>query len=69
MHGGGDLRLVKDFLSVVRGEEPSPSTTSVMDSVNGHLVAFAAEEAMLKHEIVDVAQMWAKAAESGCADM
>lgn len=69
MHGGGDLRLVKDFISVVRGEEPSPSTTSVMDSVNGHLVAFAADEAMLKHEVVDVAQLWSDAAESGCANM
>lgn len=43
MHGGGDMRLVRDFLRIVRGEEPSISTTSLEDSVNGHLVGFAAD--------------------------
>ncbi|NOY83039.1 MAG: Gfo/Idh/MocA family oxidoreductase [Kiritimatiellaeota bacterium] len=46
MHGGGDLRLVADFVRVVRGEKPSLSTTDIRDSVNGHLIAYAADEAM-----------------------
>jgi len=54
MHGGGDLRLVKDFVSVVRGEEPSLSTTNIMDSMYGHLVAFAADEAMLGSTTVEI---------------
>jgi len=46
MHGGGDLRLVGDFLALVRGEQPSLSTTQLEDSVYGHLIGFAADEAM-----------------------
>jgi len=45
-HGGGDLRLVGDFLRVVRGEEPSLSTTSLEDSIYGHLLGFRADRAM-----------------------
>jgi predicted dehydrogenase len=44
MHGGGDLRLVADFVTVLRGGEPSLSTTALADSVNGHLIGFAADE-------------------------
>ncbi|MCD6360135.1 MAG: Gfo/Idh/MocA family oxidoreductase [Armatimonadetes bacterium] len=54
MHGGGDLRLVEDFVKTVRGEEPSISTTSVFDSVYGHLIAFAADEAMTGHRVVEI---------------
>jgi predicted dehydrogenase len=52
MHGGGDLRLVGDFLALVRGEQPSLSTTRLEDSVNGHLIAFAADEAMEGSKVV-----------------
>lgn len=48
MHGGGDLRLVADFVSVLAGEPPSLSTTTLTDSLNGHLIGFAAERA--RHE-------------------
>ena len=42
-HGGGDLRLVHDFVSILRGETPSVSATSLEDSVLGHLAVFRAE--------------------------
>lgn len=45
-HGGGDLRLVADFLCLLRGEEPSISSTLLEDSIRGHLVGFAADRAM-----------------------
>jgi len=54
MHGGGDLRLVDDFISVLLGEQPSISTTDLFDSVNSHLIAFAADEAMLNQKCVRV---------------
>jgi predicted dehydrogenase len=57
MHGGGDLRLVGDFLRVVRGEEPSISTTDLGDSISGHLIAFAADEAMNGHRVVEIASL------------
>lgn len=43
-HGGGDLRLVEDFVKYVRGEETSPSLTSLEDSIYGHEAVFLAEK-------------------------
>lgn len=43
-HGGGDLRLVGDFVSVIKGQPVSISTTSIEDSVYGHLIGFAADD-------------------------
>jgi predicted dehydrogenase len=53
-HGGGDLRLVADFLSVVRGEGGSISTTELSDSINGHLIAYAADVAMREERVVSI---------------
>ncbi len=53
MHGGGDLRLVQDFLSLVRGEQPSLATTSLSDSLNSHRIAYAADISMQESRIVD----------------
>jgi hypothetical protein len=53
-HGGGDLRLVADFLRVVRGEPASISTTGIQDSITGHLMGFCADRAMKERRVVDV---------------
>ncbi len=53
-HGGGDLRLVADFVRVVRGEAPSISTTTLEDSVSGHLIGFCADRAMEEKGVVGV---------------
>ena len=55
MHGGGDLRLVGDFLRIVRGEPASISTTHLNDSLASHLIAFAADEAVTKGKVVELA--------------
>jgi len=54
MHGGGDMRLVADFVQVIRGEVASISTTHLADSINGQLLAYAADEAMQRHQVVDL---------------
>jgi len=54
LHGGGDLRLVADFLSVVRGDGGSISTTSLSDSINSHLIAYAADIAMREERVVSI---------------
>ena len=54
MHGGGDMRLVEDFIHVVRGEPASISTTGITDSIYGHLIAFAADAAMLNRRVVEI---------------
>ncbi len=44
-HGGGDARLVREFVDLVRGEiGVSGTLTSIDRSVESHLVALAAEE-------------------------
>lgn len=51
-HGGGDLRLVEDFVRVLQGETPSISCTTIHDSINGHLAVFRAEQARKAHCVV-----------------
>jgi hypothetical protein len=43
-HGGGDQRLVADFVKYVRGEQPSLACTSIDDSMCGHLTVYKAED-------------------------
>lgn len=43
-HGGGDERLSADFVSYVRGENPSLACTSIFDSVAGHLCVYLADK-------------------------
>jgi predicted dehydrogenase len=54
MHGGGDLRLVEDFVQAVRGEKRSISSTDIVDSIYGHLIAFAADDAMTGRNVVEI---------------
>lgn len=54
-HGGGDLRLVEDFVRVLQGKTPSISCTSIEDSVNGHLAVFRAEKARKTGTVVALA--------------
>jgi predicted dehydrogenase len=53
-HGGGDERLVADFASILRGNEPSKSVTNIQDSLTGHLIAFAADTAMREGRVVEL---------------
>lgn len=51
-HGGGDLRLSADFVAAIEGKVPSISCTSLEDSLNGHLINFAADQVMEEGNIV-----------------
>lgn len=53
-HGGGDLRLVEDFVRVLRGEKPSLSSTTLDDSIHGALAGFAADKARQTHRAVRI---------------
>ncbi|TVY11238.1 Gfo/Idh/MocA family protein [Paenibacillus cremeus] len=53
-HGGGDLLLVADFVSVLRGEEPSISSTALEKSVNGHQIGFRAERSRLEGKTMEI---------------
>lgn len=49
MHGGGDMRLVEDFVKVIRGDAASLAATAIEDSIYGHLIGFAADRALEEH--------------------
>jgi predicted dehydrogenase len=53
-HGGGDQRLIGDFISLIAGNEPSKSVTSIQDSLTGHMIAFAADTAMNERRVVEI---------------
>jgi predicted dehydrogenase len=49
-HGGGDYGVVRSFIRAMRGE--GKSQTGFRDSLESHLMAFAAEEARLEDSVV-----------------
>lgn len=51
-HGGGDLRLAMDFTDYVQGNPTSISCTTLVDSINGHKLVFAADTAMIQQNRV-----------------
>ncbi len=53
-HGGGDHRMLKDFLQAVSQKNPSLLSSSIEDSVESHLIAFAAERSRVTKTIEDV---------------
>jgi predicted dehydrogenase len=53
-HGGGDRRMVADFLLYMNGENPSLSTTSIEDSIAGHLIGFCANRSLDENRTIDV---------------
>ncbi|MEQ8671875.1 MAG: Gfo/Idh/MocA family oxidoreductase [Aggregatilineales bacterium] len=52
-HGGGDTGLMRGFVNALRGI-PDDSLTTARESLESHLLAFAAEEARLKHTVIDM---------------
>ena len=53
-HGGGDTKLVLDFLDYLNGGEPSVSCATLEDSVISHRAVFKAEQARKSHTVVDI---------------
>jgi hypothetical protein len=51
-HGGGDAGTVRSFVQAVRGE--TLPLTSARESLESHLLAFAAEQSRLEGEVVDM---------------
>ncbi|MBD2847717.1 Gfo/Idh/MocA family oxidoreductase [Paenibacillus sp. IB182496] len=58
-HGGGDARLVRDFVRAVRQYGSHDSLTSAAASVQSHLMAFAAERARLERRVVPLSEFTA----------
>lgn len=53
-HYGGDYRIMRDLVRFINGGETSVSTTVIDDSVNSHLICYAAEKARREKTVVDI---------------
>jgi hypothetical protein len=51
-HGGGDQGLMNAFVAAVR--DPETAMTTAREALESHLMAFAADEARRKHDIIDM---------------
>jgi predicted dehydrogenase len=61
-HGGGDHRLVKDWVQAVGQRRPELLSSPLADSIESHLMAFAAERSRLQRTIEPVTLEGAAAA-------
>ena len=59
-HGGGDYGIVRSFLNALQGA-PDDSVSTARESLESHLLAFAAEEARLERKVVDMEEFRARA--------
>lgn len=53
-HGGGDEGLMDQFVSLLKGKKINNWVTSLEESIESHLMAFAAEEARKKDTVIDL---------------
>ncbi len=53
-HGGGDHRLVRDWIQAVAQKDPSLLSSSIEVSIESHLMAFAAEKSRLNRTIEEI---------------
>ncbi len=59
-HGGGDMGLVASFVRALRADRPEV-LTSARNSLESHLMAFAAEQARVEGGVVDMGEYRARA--------
>ncbi len=55
-HGGGDYGLMNDFIQELI-EEKNESRSSIDDSIESHIMAYAAEEARLTNQVIDIEEL------------
>ncbi|HET9430986.1 MAG TPA: hypothetical protein VFO70_07410, partial [Chitinophagaceae bacterium] len=53
-HGGGDHRLVKDWVQAIYQRDKTLLSSTIEVSVESHLVAFAAERSRINRTIEDI---------------
>ena len=53
-HSGGDYEIMKTLVSHLNGNRDIITITKLSDSINGHLVAYAADEAREQYKIVEL---------------
>ncbi|MDU4862470.1 MAG: Gfo/Idh/MocA family oxidoreductase [Terrisporobacter othiniensis] len=56
-HGGGDFKLMEEFVKAVSSNNKEVKTGAIT-SVESHIMAFAGEYSRLNHEVVNVEKFW-----------
>lgn len=56
-HGGGDYYLLNDFIGWLQGKDAFARTT-LSQSIDSHLMAFAAEKSRLEHRVISMQDMF-----------
>jgi predicted dehydrogenase len=59
-HGGGDMRVLAAWLEAIRWRDPELVTTDALASLDTHLIGFAAEQARLQGNVVELGPMRAR---------
>ena len=57
-HYGGDFYIMQDLVKFLNGKETSVSTTVIEDSINSHLICYAAEKSRREKVIVQVEEFY-----------
>ncbi len=53
-HGGGDWNLMRDFILAVSNQDPKYLTSTIDQSIESHVMGFAAEKSRLTSQIIPV---------------
>ncbi len=53
-HAGGDYAIMHELVRYLNGDDSSISITHIDDSINSHLVVYAAEESIKTHKTVEI---------------
>jgi hypothetical protein len=53
-HGGGDWYLMRDFVTAVANQDPKYLTSTIDQSIESHLMGFAAEESRLTSKVIRI---------------
>ena len=53
-HGGGDWRMVSDWIQAVAQHNPNLLTSTIDASIESHIMCFMAEESRLHHKVMDI---------------
>jgi predicted dehydrogenase len=56
-HGGGDLRVIRSWLTAIREKDPSLILTNAQESLKTHTLVFAAEKARKEKRMVELSEM------------
>ena len=56
-HAGGDYAIMHELVRYMQGDTSSVSITNIDDSINGHLVVYAAEESRKTGRAVDIKEV------------